>query len=83
MFFLPQDLEYIVRLFTDVHIMSITAFGVTERVAHRNIALFYYYVIAKFGNRYVYDEDRERLRNKMTRLDIKPASGAGTGSSLA
>ena len=63
--------------------MSVNAFGVTEQVAHRNIALFYYYVVAKFGNRYVYDEDRERLRNKMARLEVQPTGGAGPGSSLA
>ena len=81
--FLQHDLDNIVKLFTDLHIMSVTAFVVTEQVAHRNIALFYYYVITKFGNRYEYDEDRERLSNKMTRLDIKPTGGAGPDHSLA
>ena len=70
-------------MFISCPLLSVTAFGVTEQVAHRNIALFYYYVITKFGNRYVYDEDRERLRNKMTRLEIRRPGGAGPGSSLA
>ena len=63
--------------------MSVTAFGVTEEVAHNNIALFYYYVITKFGSRYVYEEDRESLRNEMICLEIQPTGGAGPGSSLA
>ena len=62
--------------------MSVTAFRVTKQVAHRNIGLLYYDVITKFSNRYVYDEDRESSRNKMTCLEIEPTDSACPGSSF-
>lgn len=68
-FFLPRDTNNILKPLTDVRIMPMNAFGTTEQVAHSNIVLFYYYLI-KIGNCYVYDENRERLRKRVTRFDI-------------